>query len=78
MAETVKKAGRLQPKASAAYAISDKVPLTFFVNYGRGINSQDARGVIQNPDNPKVATTDFYQASAVYNSGASQSRPTIS
>jgi outer membrane receptor protein involved in Fe transport len=59
--------GRFQPKASAAYTISGRVPLTFYVNYGRGINSQDARGVIQQPDSPKVATTDFYQASVAYN-----------
>src|SRR5262249_29687460 len=40
-------AGRFQPKAAVAYTISDRLPLTFYVNYGRGINSQDARGVIQ-------------------------------
>lgn len=60
-------AGRFQPKASAAYTISDKVPVTIYFNYGRGINSQDARGVVQQPDSPKVATTDFYQASVAYN-----------
>jgi outer membrane receptor protein involved in Fe transport len=37
------------------------VPLTFHANYGRGINSIDARGVVQNPDQPRIATTDFYQ-----------------
>ncbi|MGB8509604.1 MAG: TonB-dependent receptor, partial [Pyrinomonadaceae bacterium] len=60
-------AARFQPKASAAYTISDRIPVTFYVNYGRGINSQDARGIIQQPDSPKVATTDFYQASVAYN-----------
>ena len=60
-------AARFQPKASLAYTISDRVPLTFYLNYGRGINSQDARGVAQQPDSPKIATTDFYQASVAYN-----------
>jgi outer membrane receptor protein involved in Fe transport len=63
----VEGAGRFQPKAAVAYTVSDRVPLTFYVNYGRGINSQDARGVIQRRDAPKIATTDFYQASAAYN-----------
>jgi outer membrane receptor protein involved in Fe transport len=63
----VEGAGRFQPKAAAAYTISDRLPLTFYVNYGRGINSQDARGVIQRRDAPKIATTDFYQVSAAYN-----------
>jgi outer membrane receptor protein involved in Fe transport len=63
----VEGAARVQPKAAAAYTISDSVPVTFYFNYGRGINSQDARGVIQQPDSPKLATTDFYQASVAYN-----------
>ncbi len=42
-------AARFQPKASVAYTPSDRVPITLYVNYGRGINSQDARGIIQ-PD----------------------------
>lgn len=63
----VRGAARLQPKASAAYTISDRVPLTVYLNYGRGINSQDARGVAQQPDSPAVAITDFYQASVAYN-----------
>ena len=58
---------RLQPKLSAAYTVADRLPLTFYFNYGRGINSQDARGVVQQPDSPKIATTDFYQASVAYN-----------
>lgn len=63
----VQSAIRFQPKASAAYTVSDRMPLTLYVNYGRGINSQDARGVVQQPDSPKIATTDFYQASIAYN-----------
>ena len=60
-------AARFQPKLSASYTISDHVPLTFYLNYGRGINSQDARGLVQRTDSPKIATTDFYQVSAAYN-----------
>ncbi len=60
-------AGRFQPKAAVAYTVSDPVPLTFYLNYGRGINSQDARGVVQQASSPKIATTDFYQASAAFN-----------
>ncbi|MDX6692774.1 MAG: hypothetical protein QOF02_377, partial [Blastocatellia bacterium] len=54
-------ATRLQPKASVAYTPTDSFPATFYFNYGRGINSQDARGVVRQPDAPKIATTDFYQ-----------------
>jgi hypothetical protein len=54
-------AARFQPKINAVYTPSARWPLTFHASYGRGISSQDARGVIQRPDAPKVATTDFYQ-----------------
>lgn len=57
----VESATRLQPKASISYTPSDYFPATFYFNYGRGISSQDARGVVRNPDAPKIATTDFYQ-----------------
>lgn len=60
-------AARLQPKLSAALSPLEYVPLIFYANYGRGISSQDARGVVRNPDAPKVSTTDFYQAGAAYN-----------
>lgn len=60
-------AGRFQPKAAVAYTVSHRFPLTIYLNYGRGINSQDARGVVQQPSAPKIATTDFYQASAAFN-----------
>jgi outer membrane receptor protein involved in Fe transport len=43
------------------------VPATLYFNYGRGISSQDARGVVQRPDGPKIAATDFYQLGAAYN-----------
>ncbi|HST21388.1 MAG TPA: TonB-dependent receptor [Blastocatellia bacterium] len=51
--------GRFQPKVNAAYTPSKRLSTTFYLNYGRGINSQDARGVargaikeLPNPDNP--------------------------
>jgi outer membrane receptor protein involved in Fe transport len=59
--------GRLQPKASVAYVPSHSFPATFHFNYGRGISSQDARGVVQRPDSPKIATTDFYQIGTSHN-----------
>jgi outer membrane receptor for monomeric catechols len=54
-------AGRWQGKGSIAFTPSRKVPLTFHANYGRGINSVDARAVVERPDQPRLATTDFYQ-----------------
>ncbi|MBI3477456.1 MAG: TonB-dependent receptor [Acidobacteria bacterium] len=50
-----------QPKANASYTPSLRVPVTFFASYGRGISSQDARGVVRQPQAPTVASTDFYQ-----------------
>jgi hypothetical protein len=54
-------AGRWQGKGSAAFTPSPRFPITLHANYGRGINSVDARGVVQRPDQPRLATTDFYQ-----------------
>ena len=53
--------GRVQPKANLAFTPTHKLPLTLHLNYGRGIASQDARGVVQRPDSPRVSTTDFFQ-----------------
>ncbi len=39
--------GRLQPKVNIAYTPSHRIHATFYANYGRGINSQDARGVVR-------------------------------
>ena len=61
--------GRWQGKGSAAFTPAKAVPFTFHANYGRGINSIDARGVVQHPDQPRLATTDFYQAGASLNHG---------
>jgi hypothetical protein len=60
-------AGLFQPKFSLAYTPSDNIPATLYFNYGRGISSQDARGVVQNPSAPKVSTTDFYQVGTAHN-----------
>ena len=62
-------AGRWQGKGSIAYTPSRAVPLTFHVNYGRGINSVDARVVVQHPQDPRLATTDFYEAGTSSNFG---------
>ena len=37
--------GTFQPKLSIALSPFDRVPIAFYANYGRGISSQDARGV---------------------------------
>jgi hypothetical protein len=65
----VQSAGRWQGKGNLAYTPSHSVPLTVHLNYGRGINSVDARGVAQRPDQPRLATTDFYQAGVSSNTG---------
>jgi hypothetical protein len=62
-------AGRWQGKGSMAYTPSHSVPLTLHVNYGRGINSIDARGAVQHPEEPRLATTDFYQLGTSSNVG---------
>ncbi len=60
--------GIFQPKLAVALSPFDAAPVSFYLNYGRGIVSQDARGIARQPDGPKVATTDFYQAGASYSS----------
>jgi len=65
----VQAARRWQAKGNAAFTPSQKAPLTFHLNYGRGINSSDARGVVQMPNQPRVATTDFYQFGTSSNFG---------
>lgn len=58
---------KFQPKAGVAFSPFEKFPVSFFANYGRGIASQDARGVVRNSDAPKIAVTDFYQFGTSYN-----------
>ncbi len=56
--------GRPQPKANLAFTPSQRVGVTFYANYGRGISTADARAVVQQPEQPRVSTTDFYQLGA--------------
>ena len=62
-------AGRWQGKGNVAFTPAASVPLTFHLNYGRGINSVDARGVVQHPEQARLATTDFYQLGTSSNFG---------
>jgi TonB-dependent Receptor Plug Domain/TonB dependent receptor-like, beta-barrel len=62
-------ASRLQPKFALAYRVWKIVPVTISFNYGRGINTQDARGIVQRPDSPRIATTDVYQVGTAYQMG---------
>jgi outer membrane receptor protein involved in Fe transport len=63
----VQDASRVQPKANLALTPSSRLPFTLHLNYGRGISSQDARGVVQRPSAPRLSTTDFYQAGTSHN-----------
>ena len=58
---------RAQPKFNLSVTPADRLPLTLYFNYGRGISSQDARGIVQRPDGERVSTTDFYQTGAALN-----------
>lgn len=62
-------AGRWQGKGGLTLRPSAAAPLTLHVNYGRGINSIDARGVVERPDLPRLATTDFFQVGTSSNFG---------
>ncbi|MET0753808.1 MAG: TonB-dependent receptor [Pyrinomonadaceae bacterium] len=61
-------AGKFQPKLALAWSPFERFPISFYANYGRGISSQDARGIARNPQAPKISTTDFYQVGTAYNS----------
>lgn len=54
--------GRVQPKCNLAFTPSSRWPVTFYANYGRGISSTDARGIVRAPNGTQIATTDFFQA----------------
>ena len=58
--------GRWQPKAAAVFTPTMRLPLTFHLNYGRGIASLDARGAVQRPEGTRLAKTDFHQASVAW------------
>lgn len=51
----------MQPKLNITWAPKQSLPLTLHASYGRGISSQDARGVVEYPKGPTIAITDFYQ-----------------
>lgn len=59
--------GQVEPKFALAYHPSNTLPISLYFNYGRGVNSQDARGVAQRPKGSKVSTTDFYQTGITFN-----------
>src|SRR5262249_2209064 len=52
-----------------AYTPTQRLPLTLYANYGRGISTSDARAVAQYPQNTRIATTDFYQLGSSYRHG---------
>ncbi|HEY6371492.1 MAG TPA: TonB-dependent receptor, partial [Candidatus Sulfotelmatobacter sp.] len=58
-----------QPKANVSFRPSAGVPVTLYANYGRGISTADARGVVQHPEQPAVSTTDFYQVGSAQRFG---------
>lgn len=60
-------ASRFQPKFNLSVTPHEQLPLTVYFNYGRGISSQDARGVAQQPDGQRISTTDFYQVGTSHN-----------
>jgi hypothetical protein len=62
-------ASRWQPKASASYTPSHRLPLTLYANYGRGISTADARGIVQHPEFARISTTDFYQVGTAWRQG---------
>ncbi len=61
--------GNLQPKANIAFTPSRSVPATLYFNYGRGISSLDARGIVEAPRGDLLATTDFYQVGTSHQFG---------
>jgi outer membrane receptor protein involved in Fe transport len=61
-------ANKFQPKASISFTPSSRIPLNLSFKFGRGINTQDARGIVEMPNSPRIAATNFYQLGAAYNS----------
>src|SRR5262249_14118967 len=53
--------------AAISFTPSKRLPTTLYFNYGRGISSQDARGIVQHPEGEKISTTDFYQSGVALN-----------
>jgi len=69
MQSGVEGASKFQPKFGLAYRPLTSLPPTLSFNYGRGINTQDARGIVQRPESPRIATTDFYQLGDAFQFG---------
>ena len=58
-ADAAENSGRFQPKLSAAFTPSRRLPVTLHANYGRGISSIDARSILTRRGTNQVSTTDF-------------------
>lgn len=67
-------AARFQPKFAVSYRPSDRLPAIFYFNYGRGIASQDARGVVGG----FLSASDTEQPTPVPDGGTSDPGPPIS
>lgn len=60
---------RPQPKATVVYSPTPRIPVTLHASYGRGISSQDARGVVQKTGAQQLSTTDFLQLGSSHSLG---------
>ena len=65
----VETVGQWQPKAAVVFRPTYRLPISLHLNYGRGISTADARVVVQRPENPRLSTTDFYEAGASHQFG---------
>jgi outer membrane receptor protein involved in Fe transport len=61
--------GAWQPKINLAYTPVLNFPFTLYANYGRAVTSTNARALLQAPDSPLVAKTDFYEIGTSHNFG---------
>jgi len=53
-------AGSAEPKVNIVYTPSDRFPMAIHFNFGRGVTSQDARGMALATTAPRIAATNFY------------------
>jgi outer membrane receptor protein involved in Fe transport len=51
----------LQPKLNLAWRPTFRLPVVLHANYGRGISSLDARGIVNTFGNDALSKTDFFQ-----------------
>lgn len=61
--------GAWQPKLNLAYTPVLNFPFTLYANYGRAITSSNARTLIESPNSPLTAKTDFYMVGTSHNFG---------